>query len=154
MVLVADVNAPLSDVSACSAVKAVVAACTQLLDGAEAKAYWGLALNYKPLQALVDVLVAEETINGERLSEARTLSPVLLTIVYPSIEPQTSYKMGCKWKLAVPSRSWKALACGTFRRRTSRASAGTSPASSSSPTVPRCGHEPAPQGSSRSLVQD
>ena len=41
----------------------------QLLDGAEAKAYWGLALNYKPLQALVDVLVAEETINGERLTE-------------------------------------------------------------------------------------
>ena len=44
----------------------------QLLDGAEAKAYWGLALNYKPLQALVDVLVAEETINGERLSEVMT----------------------------------------------------------------------------------
>jgi hypothetical protein len=44
----------------------------QLLDGAEAKAYWGLALNYKPLQALVDVLVAEETINGERLTEVMT----------------------------------------------------------------------------------
>ncbi len=46
----------------------------QLLDGAEAKAYWGLALNYKPLQALVDVLVNEETINGERLTEVRTWS--------------------------------------------------------------------------------
>ena len=54
-----------------------VAARLQLLDGAEAKAYWGLALNYKPLQALVDVLVAEETINGERLTEARTRSSCL-----------------------------------------------------------------------------
>ena len=51
-----------------------MAACVQLLDGAEAKAYWGLALNYKPLQALVDVLVAEETINGERLTEVGTRS--------------------------------------------------------------------------------
>ena len=46
----------------------------QLLDGAEAKAYWGLALNYKPLQALVDVLVAEETINGEQLAEVTSMT--------------------------------------------------------------------------------
>ena len=54
------------------------AALLQLLDGAEAKAYWGLALNYKPLQALVDVLVDEETINGERLTEVRTWSSWLV----------------------------------------------------------------------------
>ena len=51
---------------------------TQLLDGAEAKAYWGLALNYKPLQALVDVLIAEETVNGERLAEVSTRNHQLL----------------------------------------------------------------------------
>ena len=41
----------------------------QLLDGAEAKAYYGLAANYAALEALVNVLVEEETINGERLAE-------------------------------------------------------------------------------------
>ena len=54
--------------------KTLMAAHMQLLDGAEAKAYWGLALNYQPLQALVDVLVAEETINGDRLAEVSTRS--------------------------------------------------------------------------------
>ena len=39
----------------------------QLLDGAEAKAYYGLASNYGALGKLVEVLLDEGTISGERL---------------------------------------------------------------------------------------
>lgn len=42
--------------------------CTALLEGAEAKAYYGLASNYAALEKLVDVLVEEETISGQQLA--------------------------------------------------------------------------------------
>ena len=40
---------------------------TQLIEGAEAKAYYGLAVNYKALQALVQRLLARETLSGEEV---------------------------------------------------------------------------------------
>jgi len=46
-------------------------------------------------------------------------------------------------KHETPRRCSRKPACSTSRRRTLRASAGTSPASSSSRTDQRCGHEPA-----------
>ena len=41
----------------------------ELVEAAEAKAYWGLAANYAALEALTNVLMAEESITGERLAE-------------------------------------------------------------------------------------
>ena len=41
----------------------------QLLEAAEAKASFGLALNYKPLEALVNRLVEKETLNGDEVRE-------------------------------------------------------------------------------------
>ena len=41
----------------------------QLVEGAEAKAYYGLALNYKPLQALVERLLVKETLSGAEVRE-------------------------------------------------------------------------------------
>ena len=46
-----------------------------MLDGAEAKAYYGLAANYAALEALVEVLVEEETINGDRLAVVLQVRP-------------------------------------------------------------------------------
>lgn len=44
-------------------------AFVQLIDGAEAKASYGLALNYKPLQALVERLLVKETLSGQEVAE-------------------------------------------------------------------------------------
>ena len=41
----------------------------ELVEAAEAKAYWGLAVNYAALEALTGVLMKEESITGERLAE-------------------------------------------------------------------------------------
>lgn len=41
----------------------------QLIEGAEAKAFYGLALNYKPLQALVERLLVKETLSGKEVAE-------------------------------------------------------------------------------------
>ena len=41
----------------------------QLVEGAEAKAYYGLALNYGPLRALVDRLLIKETMSGKEVTE-------------------------------------------------------------------------------------
>ncbi len=41
----------------------------QLIEGAEAKAFYGLALNYKPLQALVERLLVKETLSGAEVRE-------------------------------------------------------------------------------------
>lgn len=41
----------------------------QLVEGAEAKAYYGLAVNYKPLQALVERLLVKETMSGKEVAE-------------------------------------------------------------------------------------
>lgn len=41
----------------------------QLVEGAEAKAYYGLAVNYKPLQALVERLLVKETMSGKEVEE-------------------------------------------------------------------------------------
>lgn len=45
------------------------ASCAQLIDGAEAKAFYGLALNYAPLQALVERLLVKETLSGTEVTE-------------------------------------------------------------------------------------
>jgi hypothetical protein len=34
------------------------------MDGAEAKAYYGLAVNYRPLEALIERLLVKETLTG------------------------------------------------------------------------------------------
>ena len=39
------------------------------MEGAEAKAYYGLASNYRPLQALVETLLERETLTGAELAE-------------------------------------------------------------------------------------
>lgn len=41
----------------------------QLVQGAEAKALYGLVLNYKPLQALVDRLIEDSTLTGEQVGQ-------------------------------------------------------------------------------------
>ena len=41
----------------------------QLVEGAEAKALYGLTLNYKPLEALVERLLRDTTLSGEQVSE-------------------------------------------------------------------------------------
>ena len=41
----------------------------QLIEGAEAKAFYGLALNYKPFQALVERLLVKETLSGKEVAE-------------------------------------------------------------------------------------
>lgn len=41
----------------------------QLVEGAQAKALYGLALNYKPLHALVDRLLRDATLTGEEVAE-------------------------------------------------------------------------------------
>lgn len=41
----------------------------QLVEGAQAKALYGLALNYKPLHALVDRLLRDSTLTGEEVAE-------------------------------------------------------------------------------------
>lgn len=45
------------------------AAVMQLVQGAQAKALYGLVLNYKPLQALVDRLVEASTLTGEQVGQ-------------------------------------------------------------------------------------
>lgn len=39
----------------------------QLVEGAEAKAYYGLAVNYRPLEALIDRLLVKETLTGNEV---------------------------------------------------------------------------------------
>ncbi|BDA40994.1 ATP-dependent zinc metalloprotease FTSH, chloroplastic [Coccomyxa sp. Obi] len=41
----------------------------ELVEGAEAKAFYGLAVNYKPLQALVERLLVKETLSGKEVAE-------------------------------------------------------------------------------------
>ncbi len=41
----------------------------QLVEGAEAKALYGLTLNYKPLEALVDRLLRDTTLSGDQVAE-------------------------------------------------------------------------------------
>lgn len=41
--------------------------CLQLLQAAEAKAYYGLAVNYKALEALVRTLTEDTSISGAQL---------------------------------------------------------------------------------------
>ena len=41
----------------------------QLVEGAQAKALYGLTLNYKPLHALVDRLLRDSTLTGEQVAE-------------------------------------------------------------------------------------
>jgi hypothetical protein len=41
----------------------------QLIDGAEAKAYYGLVINYGPLKALVEKLMLKETLSGKEVRE-------------------------------------------------------------------------------------
>ena len=41
----------------------------QLVEGAEAKALYGLTLNYKPLEALVTRLLRDSTLSGEQVAE-------------------------------------------------------------------------------------
>lgn len=43
--------------------------CLQFLEAAEAKASFGLAVNYKALEALVDALVEKEVLTGEQVTE-------------------------------------------------------------------------------------
>ena len=53
-----------------SGVMSTVFLCpVQLIEGAEAKAFYGLALNYKPLQALVERLLVKETLSGKEVAE-------------------------------------------------------------------------------------
>ena len=42
----------------------------QLVEGAEAKAYYGLAVNYRALEALVDRLLVKETLSGNEVPPA------------------------------------------------------------------------------------
>ena len=39
----------------------------QLVEGAEAKAYYGLAVNYRALEALVERLLVKETLSGNEV---------------------------------------------------------------------------------------
>ena len=41
----------------------------QLIEGAEAKAYYGLAVNYGALQVLVERLLVKETLSGKEVIE-------------------------------------------------------------------------------------
>ena len=41
----------------------------QLVEGAEAKAYYGLAVNYAALQALIERLLVKETLSGKEVTE-------------------------------------------------------------------------------------
>ena len=41
----------------------------QLIEGAQAKAFYGLALNYRPLHALVERLLVKETLSGKEVVE-------------------------------------------------------------------------------------
>jgi hypothetical protein len=43
--------------------------CAQLLDGAESKAYYGLAMNYGALEAVVEALLERETLTGQELGQ-------------------------------------------------------------------------------------
>jgi ATP-dependent Zn protease len=46
--------------------------CEMLLDGAEAKAYYGLASNYDSLRALVTLLEEKEVVTGQELDKVFT----------------------------------------------------------------------------------
>lgn len=41
----------------------------QLVEGAEAKAYYGLTVNYKSLEALVERLLVKDTLSGKEVAE-------------------------------------------------------------------------------------
>jgi len=41
----------------------------QLIEGAEVKALYGLTLNYKPLEALVERLLRDTTLSGEQVAD-------------------------------------------------------------------------------------
>ena len=49
--------------------KSLSGACVvgQLVEGAEAKAYYGLAVNYPALEALVERLLVKETLSGNEV---------------------------------------------------------------------------------------
>ena len=43
--------------------------CRELLEAAEAKAFYGVAANFPVLKVLVDRLVKEESVSGRKLAE-------------------------------------------------------------------------------------
>ena len=49
----------------------------QLVDGAEAKACYGLAVNWGPLQALVERLLVKETLPGKEVAETLEAAGVI-----------------------------------------------------------------------------
>lgn len=63
----------------------VCSAAPQLLDAAEAKAYWGLAKNYGALEALTAALIEQETLSGAELADVieKVLSRLLLGCMCP-----------------------------------------------------------------------
>ena len=57
----------------------------ELLEGAEAKAYWALASNYAALEKLSDALYEQETLTGEEVSQIiESCSPVKFDAPYVS----------------------------------------------------------------------
>lgn len=53
----------------------------QLVEGAEAKAYYGLAVNYRALEALVDRLLVKETLSGNEVpSRAPGMAPFCIRL--------------------------------------------------------------------------
>ena len=52
------------------------------MEGAEAKAYYGLAVNYRVLEALVERLLVKETLTGNEVHTSAT--PCLLSAVLAS----------------------------------------------------------------------
>lgn len=64
------IERPSSATHVCAAAQAKIClVCLQLVQGAEAKALYGLVLNYKALQALVERLVQDSTLTGDQVSE-------------------------------------------------------------------------------------
>ncbi|GAB4815168.1 hypothetical protein N2152v2_002214 [Parachlorella kessleri] len=61
-------SSPVADIST-ELAKIAYADVEELVEGAEAKAYYGLASNYRPLQALVETLLERETLTGAELAE-------------------------------------------------------------------------------------
>jgi hypothetical protein len=54
--------------------RVALAEVVELLEAGEAKACYGIAINWKPMQALVDALMDRGVLQGEEVGPARTAS--------------------------------------------------------------------------------
>ena len=83
----------------------------QLIEGAEVKALYGLTLNYKPLEALVQRLLRDTTLSGEQVADLLNDAGVIPfpdpfvegfkwddngRLVYPGMPDEVCSAAGCK----------------------------------------------------------